>query len=222
MFLGDEFLAYAPDWFREKSRSILPVTDLARLVLINEQLANFDQVIWIDADVLVFDPKQFNVTLEENSNFAFTSEVWVSSPTEGYPIFHKRVNNAVCVFNKHAKEIDYFIQCALSVMKVLDNANAWDVGVNFLTHAHTVKKFQLLNNVGMMSPALMNDINNNKIEYLPYVGKIIQPVAAANLCSSFVHKKDYFDTSQDSYEQLVEILLATKGDAINKFIKSNI
>jgi len=218
-FLGDEFLAYAPDWFRSKSHSILPVTDLARLLLINEQLTKFDQVIWVDADVLVFDPHAFLLTLEPYSNFAFTSEVWASSPSEGYPIFHRRVNNAVCIFNKHATELEFFIKSALSVMKELDNVGTWDVGVNFLTHAHATKKFQLLSNVGMVSPAIMNDINTNKTEYLPYLGKLIKPVSAVNLCGSFVNKKDYFDTSQTMYDQLVEILLNTKGDAINRFVK---
>ena len=217
-FLGDEFLDYAPQWYRDKSESILPVTDLARLLLIKEQLESYDEAIWIDTDVLVFDQKNFNPQLKKYSSFAFCYEIWTNSPKDGQPIFSKRVNNAVCMFNKDSTELDFFIKSAIIIMKKLKKAGPWDVGVNFLTHANNTKYFQLLNNVGMISPAIMNDIVHEKRTYLPYFGKLLPaPLAAANLCGSHANQADDFDTGTQTYETVVKQLLASGGSIINNY-----
>jgi len=54
---GDELFDRVPDWYRAKAGSlVLPVSDLARLVLARELLAEgYDRTVWVDADLLVFD-----------------------------------------------------------------------------------------------------------------------------------------------------------------------
>jgi len=63
---GDEMLDLAPDWYRDKAstvaRGICLVADLGRLVLAREYLRRgVGRVIWVDADVVVFDPGAFDL-----------------------------------------------------------------------------------------------------------------------------------------------------------------
>ena len=53
----DEALDLVPDWFRRKAEGRLPVvSDLARLLLARDLLATgYRRVVWVDADVLLFD-----------------------------------------------------------------------------------------------------------------------------------------------------------------------
>src|SRR5688500_106983 len=55
--IGDELFTVVPDWYLRKVGARLPIAaDYARLVFLQKALEEgFEQVIWLDADVLVFD-----------------------------------------------------------------------------------------------------------------------------------------------------------------------
>jgi hypothetical protein len=65
-FYDDGFFEYAPQWFRDKAQhGICPVTDLARLVVARELLAQgYERTVWVDADLLVFAPEQLRLDLD--------------------------------------------------------------------------------------------------------------------------------------------------------------
>ena len=67
-FFDEALFDRLPAWFRKRvSHRILPMSDLARLLLARELLdEGFDRVVWVDADVLIFDIKQFSVDLPGN------------------------------------------------------------------------------------------------------------------------------------------------------------
>ena len=77
-FFGDEVLELLPMNYRNNCSGRLPMMmDLARLLLIRQFLdKDAHQVIWIDADVLVFAPKPFIVN--ETFPQMVGREIWVS------------------------------------------------------------------------------------------------------------------------------------------------
>ena len=76
-FLDDRFLEYAPSWYREKvENDIYLVSDLARLKVAKEFLSNnYQRTIWVDADVLVFDPEKFTVEFPEG--YVLCRQAWM-------------------------------------------------------------------------------------------------------------------------------------------------
>ena len=94
-FFDDGFFDRVPAWFKERVRQlILPMSDLARLLVARELLdAGFDRVIWVDADVLIFDLERFDVDV--TANCAFCRELWLGEVADGTMQIYPRVNNAV-------------------------------------------------------------------------------------------------------------------------------
>lgn len=66
-FYDDSLFDYAPDWFRKKAdHHPCPVTDLARLVVARQLLTEgYDRTVWMDADMLIFDPKSMKLPIEK-------------------------------------------------------------------------------------------------------------------------------------------------------------
>ena len=64
-FIDDQFFDLLPADYRKKAEGRLPVlSDLARLIMArNLILEGYEKTIWIDADVLIFDPEGFDVLL---------------------------------------------------------------------------------------------------------------------------------------------------------------
>ena len=87
---GDEFLELPPAWYRRKSaQHITVVADLARLLLMRQCfLEGFDRTIWIDADVVVFNPDLLSIDPE--LSFGYSREVWVEQAQLDDVISHRR------------------------------------------------------------------------------------------------------------------------------------
>ena len=65
ILFGDEVMDLLPDEFTVKCSNRLPMMiDLARLLIIKQLFEEgAEQVIWFDADVLIFSPQYFDVDL---------------------------------------------------------------------------------------------------------------------------------------------------------------
>src|SRR5690606_1161591 len=156
--LGDEIFKLVPDWHREKVGRKLPiVTDLARLLLIQRALEKeYEEAIWLDADVLVFDP---SLSLEIKGSCAFGQEVWVQEH-EGRYAARRNVHNAVCVFRRGCVVLPFLIQTVESIMRRIhpDHIAPQIVGPKLLTALHSICAFDLLPEVGALSPDVCRDI----------------------------------------------------------------
>src|SRR5271155_4687165 len=59
-FLDDRFFDRVPAEFRARTTDKLILTDIARLLVTRELLeGGYERVVWIDADVAVFDPESW-------------------------------------------------------------------------------------------------------------------------------------------------------------------
>jgi hypothetical protein len=218
-FIDDQLFDYAPPWFREKAQNqICPVSDLARLIVAKELLAQgYDFTVWVDADMVVFEPERLAVNIKKD--FAFCQEIWLSPDASGQAVCHYRVNNSITVFARNNVHLDFFIDSCQRIARHKPQLGKLDIGTAFLTQLSHILPFPLLTNVGMFSPAIMADIAGGREQYLKnYAQRISAPLACANLCASLLdNQSPGKSTDNRLYETVVEQCLQTKGEVINRF-----
>ena len=97
-FVDDSLFDEVPAWFRDKvAGDLLPMSDLARLLRLQRLIDDgCDRVIWLDADVLVFDPDRF--IIDVLSEYAVGREVWVRRGGRDRLLVTEGLHNAAMVF----------------------------------------------------------------------------------------------------------------------------
>ncbi len=185
-FFDDAFFELCPAWYRERVEgNVLLMSDLARLVAARGMLdEGFERAIWVDADLLVFAPEAFQVDTGEN--FAFNTELWVSRE-QGKFIGWRRVNNAVCTFDRGNAFLDFYIDaCQRIVRQSAEPLSRLSVGTHFLSGLHKLTPLPLIGSVGTFNPILMELLVRGDLEPLrAYRKHFGRPIGAANLCGSF-------------------------------------
>lgn len=216
-FYDDAFLARAPDWFRQRAQGeMCPVTDLARLVVAKELLAEgWHRTVWVDADMLVFDPAALRITAE--SGFALCHELWLFTDPTGARRVSQRVNNSVAVFCAGSLHLDFFIDACVRIARQREVIGKLDVGTNFLSQLRQILPFPLLGNVGMLSPAFMAEIASGQLAGVAeYMRALPGPLASVNLCGSLQGQRIQGVVAEEGlFEAVVESLLVNRGEVLN-------
>lgn len=217
-FIDDRLFAYAPEWYRQRvSNNILLISDLARLVVAKELLhEGYGRTIWIDADVIIFNPEQFTIDVAEG--YAFCRELWVAPTPEGQLTGWHRVNNAVTVFVEPNDFLDFYIHACKSIVQHNSQFDTLAVGTRFLTSLYQIMPFHLINQVGIFSPVLMRQlIQRVETTLQAYQQGYGFSIYAANLCSSF---RNTFCQgiwmSDDLYSSAIDCLLNAPSVGIDK------
>jgi hypothetical protein len=186
-FIGDELFSVVPEWYMAKVQTKLPVaTDYARLIYLQQALGEgFEQVIWLDADVLIFDQA---LTLEFTGSCAFGQEFWVQEHN-GKLVARSNLHNAVCVFKKNCVVLPFLIQTIASLVQRVDPAHLAPqfVGPKLLNALHSLCNFSLLPQVGALSPLVVADIcagSGVALDLLRQQSQV-SPLAV-NLCASLI------------------------------------
>lgn len=218
-FVDDNFLTYAPQWYRQKvNEHVLLVSDLARLLLARALLSQgFERTIWIDADVVIFDPINFSIDI--NREYAFCREIWLDTSVNGRLICSQYVNNAVLVFVESNGFLDFYIHACQSIVSNKTQISRLEVGTRFLTAMHNLIGFPLLENVGLFNPLIMMDIaRGSRASIQTYMRHSESPLYAANLCLALRNTKCRGVCMSDNfYEAALQKLLQTKGNIINQY-----
>lgn len=220
-FVDDSFFELAPAWFRERcAGEICPVTDLARLVMARDLLkSGYDRTVWVDADMLVFAPQALSVDTPEP--YAFCFEVWAFRDATGQVQFRRSANNSISMFSKGCLQLDFFIDAALRIAASQPRVHKLSIGALFLTGLAQLVPTPLLNNVGLFSPLLMNDIAGAERFLAAYGAQLPAPIASANLCGSLVGLTMEGAMAQDDvYCAVVDKCLATHGDVVNRHVRA--
>ncbi len=224
-FIDDGMFGYAPDWYREKTAgNICLISDLARLELAKEFHGNgVERTIWIDADVVVFNPEKFAV--DTSDGHAFCKEVWVDRRNNRMglvrPRVSNRVNNSVMVFCRGSSFLDRYIHDCKSIVRNGSKLAGCEVGTLYLTGLHKETPMKLIQNVGLFSPLVMKDIVDGKGRFLRAFARAFEtPVYAANLCNSFMGKefKNIY-MHERIYDIVTEKLIESVGGIVNRNIK---
>jgi hypothetical protein len=235
VFIDDSLFDYVPRWYRERvGGQAQLVSDLARLVLAEKFLSGpFERSVWVDADVLVFDPARFEI--DADGEYAFCRETWIERLTPRRALRggladirppgllrRFRVNNSVSVFKRGNSFIGpYARACERAVREARGKVSNLEVGTFLLTAMHRRTPLPLLDNVGLFSPVVMRDIAEGGGRYLKaYAQGFGTPVRAANLCASYAGR--YYDgvtVAERMYDAVIERLLETGGEIVNRQLR---
>jgi len=205
-FMGDELFDAVPDSLLEKTRTQTVVaTDLARLLVLQDALnGNYETVVWLDADFLVFDAAAF--VLPELS-YALGREVWVQHDRHGKLKVYRKVHNAFLMFRKGNSFLDFYADTAKRLLSLNDGTMPPQyIGPKLLTALHNVALLPVLETAGMLSPMVCRDIIQGGGAALDlFIEHSPQAVAAANLCISSCEKND---VTGDDMGRVIDVLLS--------------
>jgi hypothetical protein len=216
--IGDEFLLLAPAWYRQKATGFITIiTDLSRLIASRQYLKDgFECAIWIDADVVIFNPALLQV--DAAWPYSYCREVLLTRNLNGKMSADVRVNNAICVFRQDAiSHLDeYIFACTSNVSRL---SSLWDnaeVGTKLLTVAHRRQHFQILSAVGLLTPLVMDAILREDNETLTYF-KVWHngPIGAGNLCNSLRGGEKLGRIPDEKYSATVDKLLRDHGGILS-------
>ena len=156
-WIGDELFDRLTPALRAKldGRPVV-ASDLARLLELEAALdSGFDQVVWVDADVLILDPTA--LALPEAGAW-FGREVWVQWDG-GRPKVFRKIHNAFMTFGHQDPVLPFY---RFSAERILDHFQgpmvAQLVGPKLLSHLHNAIGFDVLEWAGMLSPAVARDL----------------------------------------------------------------
>lgn len=176
--LGDELLDLAPGWVHDAADgSLLPVTDVARLELLRLRLADgWDRVVWLDADVCVFDPSVLDVAIDPDADVAVCVERWVTGAPGGGLQAARCVNNAALA----ARRVDGLLAATLERARA-GAVRPRSLGPDLLTPMHRRAPFGELVGISVASPAV---VSGEPGAWDLLVRSLPWPVGALNLCWS--------------------------------------
>lgn len=213
---GDEIFELVPAWVVEKAGAQRQVAaDLARLAAARQALAEgWARVVWLDADVLVFDPD--GLTVEAEDSYAFGADVWVQHDRRGRLAAWRNVHNALCVFAAGNPMLDFYAEAARRILA----RHAADrrlvpqlLGPKLLTALDGLVGLPQIAAVGMASPLVQADIAAGGGPALDLLARESPGrLAALNLCASLAGRTvDGVTLGEPLTGRVVEALLATGG-----------
>ncbi len=215
-FQGDTLFDLLPPWYRDKVGARTPIAaDLARLMWIRDELAQaqHELVAWLDADMLVLQPAQLQLTAA--TSCVFGQEFWVQQKgvqQKGARYYvRKNVHNAYCAFRPHCPVLPFLIEAVQRMVRRVDAAHMAPqfVGPKLLTHLHNTVGFELDARFGALSPELISALlQGDTAPYEQMLAQMPSPLMAANLCASLQDPADA-DTSK-AMQKLIERLLASQ------------
>lgn len=194
--LGDELLDLAPAWVRDAAGAdVLPVTDVARLLLVRDRLAaGATRVVWLDADVVVFAPAAVDVDVD--APLAVGHEVWVTGGAAGSLRAVTLVCNAVVVATDLAAVDDLLAETLLAART--RPLRTRSLGPDLLTVLDRRRAFPRVPGVGLCSPMVVDALaaGGGPAWDLQRVTEP-WPLGAVNLCASLATEPAVVDRALD-------------------------
>ena len=218
--MGDEFFDLVPAWVRARCGAhLFPVTDLARLYGLQGALAEgFDRVVWMDADVLIFNPGA--LCIDTRHGYAFCYEQVIVQSSDGPSLLPPGVNNAVMVFEQRHAMLDEYLQFAENTLRNCpsDGLTRTLLGPELLHRLGSSRPLACLRSIGLLNPFLMQEILRGDGALLRlHRQACVVPLAAANLSHFYRHEANPVQRrALDAlYNTGVDHLLNTQGAVLN-------
>jgi hypothetical protein len=218
------FWSYVPEWFRERCGSELgPLTDVGRMYLLKKQFeCGADYVIWVDADVVVFDPSNF--IIDTSVDFFGIEEITILTfPDKKITVSSPGLNGAVLGASHGSEQFDMYLNAIEAVVRDYPNQKIprTIAGPQLLTQLAATNRIASLTNVGLFTPAILNEIAQGKTELSAIFSRSFgHKVAAANLCH-FI-RETLTEESILIYDEVMQVainrLVASRGSIVNKYL----
>jgi hypothetical protein len=147
--------------------------------------------------------------VKEEPPFAFCRELWVELQ-EKILKWWPRVNNAVCLFSRGNRILDFYIDACESIVRWQRELNPLAVGTNFLTGLSRVMPIPLIDSVATLAPAVLQPLACGKDGALrEYRRMFAALIRAANLCGSLCDKPCQNTVLRESdYDRAIDRLLS--------------
>lgn len=194
-FVDDALFDRLPNRMREKTASrISTASDLARLYLIEDLHAEgWETAIWLDADVLVFDPKGLAAAVDVDDEYLLGREAWVSADGKGRAKARKGVHNALLAARAGNAFLPFYRE---AVERILDRHEGpmvpQLVGPKLLTALDNMIGLPATWAVNMASPRVVAELA--AAENGPALTALLtwsgSAPAAFNLCHSYLGRND--------------------------------
>lgn len=179
-FKGDEFFDLASNKVkRQCENNIYALSDVCRLLWIEKELKHSQQVIWLDADVMVFRPSAFNITMPNNYGFAHEL-LFLKDNALKYSL-----NNSVMMFEQKPRSIAALTLYLFRSKKILDNYPEGKVPRTAIGPMllNNLPCKDTLNSVGLFTTAMMADFANQDFNKLTeYENLLGGQLSMANIC----------------------------------------
>lgn len=216
---GDEFYDLCgPEYLGRGGKNPQAITNLARLVATRQRLdAGYQRVIWMDADIFVFDPARLVFDFPSESvttGYAFGHEVWLSLDLAG--VMHvspPQAHNAATFFTQGAVDLDILITLIRHIDAKRQIFSNYQTGVNLIRGLQYCFMFPTFSHVGVFSPILLRALAERDEKVLRVYGEAYRYQAyAGNLCLSLQES-----ATEGLLWQAMDRLEVGRGDAINKY-----
>jgi hypothetical protein len=204
-FVGDElFDGLDASILRKTGLQIVIATDLARLIWMRRLLdEGYQQVIWCDADFLIFAPERFKL-LDESC--AVGREVWIQHDEGGRLKAYRKVHNAFLMFRQGSALLDFYIETASRLLaRNQGGMPPQFIGPKLLTALHNVAQFPVQEDAAMFSPLLIEDqLKGGGEPSALFTRKSACLPSAANLCCSSVDRGEIDDARMSEVIRLLQ------------------
>lgn len=202
-FIGDELFERLPLSFVKKVGLRGPIlSDLGRLIAAQDALSNYQRVIWLDADTLIFNHEAFELP---KGQFGFGRERWVQPKPkvtkDGRQTWkvYRSVCNALCYFETGAPFLDYYIYACETIIAQADPKYIAPqmIGPKLLTALNNITPLPLTHCIGSASPHLIIDLSLGEGEALNRYRQDLSldmncdQEAGLNLCHSLIGVDTY-------------------------------
>jgi len=216
-FIDDSLFDLLPAWYPAAvGHRLLPRTNLARLLAARAFLARgFDRAIWIDADVVVFDPASWSLR-EGDDGFAFTREMWFETRW-GAPVARFGINNSVFIVAADNPFLEFCVWAHERIARTNTEIHDYATTTRLLTDLNRGAPLPLITSVGLVSAIVNRAIREGRhAELHAYMQAHGHAVQAANLSGSIVGRSvnGIVLTPKDQLA-VIDVLLATRGGVLN-------
>ena len=178
--------------------------DLGRLSALQAALAEeFETVVWLDADTLVFDPARFELPA---GPYALGRELWVEPAPGGGVKTWNKVHNAFLMFRSGNPFLDFYRHAAERIVGLHEGPMVSQlVGPKLLTALHNLIQCPVLEEAAVLAPAVAADLLAGGGRCLDaFRAHTAAPPAVVNLCASLTGSQD----GTGRMPRLIERLLA--------------
>jgi len=205
--LGNELFDPLPAGFAAACRERrLPMSDLARLLWCRRLLEDWEQVVWIDSDVLVTAPAAFAVDAAGRESLC--RELWLWREA-GQVRARWAVNNCAMAWRAGSAVLDYYIHACTLLAARADGPGALGLGPGFLTRLNAAAPLPQIESVMTLSPLLIEAVLAGDTALLANAHRLwAAPVHAVHLCASLSGQGGPALTAAGDYERVVETMLA--------------
>lgn len=208
-FHDDDLFDFVPDEVLEKvGDQTVIATDLARLRLMQHYLKRgHPRVFWLDADMLVFEPKRFDPCAGDH---AVGREVWVQKTDKGRLKAYRKVHNAFLMTSACDSFLPFYAEAAERMLRRAEPPLVPQfIGPKLMTALHNISGLAVEERAGMLSPLALRDLlrGDGKAQEMTVEGHGLPP-AAYNLSASYCGREsDGVLNTPEDYSRVVALLL---------------